>query len=73
MASKPPNSFDPFVEELLDSGLRVLAKAAKRGAAAVVASALEDGQKLHKKLGDVAQHAQARLKNLMEDDDDARH
>jgi hypothetical protein len=73
-APKPP--FDAVVEELLGAVFRVGAKAAKRGAAAVVSSALEDADKLRARADGIMKHARARIEKIMENPEeknDGRH
>ncbi len=65
----PKRNFDPLLEELFDAGLRVFGKALKRGAAAVVGSALEDVNKAGSVVGQRITHARERLKKIMEEEE----
>ena len=58
---RPPSPFEPLLEDLLDAGARVVGRAIKRGAAAVVGSALEDVQKAGGELGRRIEHARAKI------------
>lgn len=68
MANKP--DYEPLLEELFDAGIRVALKAAKRGAAAVVGSALEDVNKAGSEIGKRIDHAKSRLRKILEESDD---
>lgn len=76
MPPKPPSQFEPLLEELFDAGARVVGRALKRGAAAVVGSALEDVNKAGGEVGKRINHVRERLKKLVteaEGEEDHEH